>query len=211
MKSVGSIAERILALMKVSGLTSGAFAERVGIQKGAVTHLTTGRNNPSFDVIVKILNAFPQLSPDWLLLGTGDMWRQQQESTNEVSSIDSQKDPKNKVLTNTPSNSSLFRDVNPTRESHEEASNTTRFTENNKKSETLKGEVNNKDVSIENPSSNALPEPGMESHCAPQHVKNNSNETNKPLQNRPQIPDIIVLQPNGRYIRYRAIEDVTSL
>ena len=34
-----------------------------------------GSSNPSYDTITKALQAFPDLSPDWLLLGTGPMLR----------------------------------------------------------------------------------------------------------------------------------------
>lgn len=66
--------ERIDQIMKKEGLTSTRFAEEIGIQRAAVSHILTGRNNPSLDVVTKILYRFPQVSSDWLLFGKGEMY-----------------------------------------------------------------------------------------------------------------------------------------
>lgn len=35
----------------------------------------SGRNKPSFDLVVKILKAFPDINPDWLLLNDDSVYR----------------------------------------------------------------------------------------------------------------------------------------
>ena len=51
--------ERILAVMEHEGLTPSKFAEAIGIQRSAMSHIISGRNNPSLDVlIIKILERF---------------------------------------------------------------------------------------------------------------------------------------------------------
>jgi hypothetical protein len=67
--------ERIMQVMTQKGLTSSQFAEAVGIQRAAMSHITSGRNNPSLDVMKKILERFPDISADWLLLEKGPMMR----------------------------------------------------------------------------------------------------------------------------------------
>jgi plasmid maintenance system antidote protein VapI len=61
--------------MEAEGFSPSKFADEIGIQRAVVSHITTGRNEPSKDVIIKILERFPDVSPDWLLLGKGDMRR----------------------------------------------------------------------------------------------------------------------------------------
>lgn len=39
--------ERILAVMEHEGLTPSKFAEAIGIQRSAMSHIISGRNNPS--------------------------------------------------------------------------------------------------------------------------------------------------------------------
>jgi hypothetical protein len=40
-----------------------------------MSHIATGRNNPSLDVIKKIMEKYPYIDPDWLLTGKGNMVR----------------------------------------------------------------------------------------------------------------------------------------
>lgn len=70
-----TIRDRIVKIMEVESLTASRFAESIGIQRGAMSHILSGRNNPSLDVITKILAQYVQISPDWLLFGKGDMKR----------------------------------------------------------------------------------------------------------------------------------------
>jgi len=65
--------ERIQQIMEKEALTSARFAEEIGIQRAAVSHILTGRNNPSLDVVTKILQRFPNVNSDWLLFGKGEM------------------------------------------------------------------------------------------------------------------------------------------
>lgn len=67
--------DRILAIMKQEGMSPSRFAEEIGIQRAAMSHITSGRNNPSLDVITKILERFPAINPDWLLFGKGGIKR----------------------------------------------------------------------------------------------------------------------------------------
>jgi transcriptional regulator with XRE-family HTH domain len=66
--------ERIQKLIAAEGLTPSQFADAIGIQRSAVSHLLSGRNNPSYDIIVKILTRFKNVNPTWLLLGSGSMY-----------------------------------------------------------------------------------------------------------------------------------------
>ena len=64
--------ERIELLMKCYDLTSSQFADRTGIQRASVSHILSGRNKPSLDVMLKIFDAFPGLDMKWLMTGSGD-------------------------------------------------------------------------------------------------------------------------------------------
>ena len=66
------IAKRIISLMSDKNLSSKQFAEELNISPSIVTHITSGRNNPSLDIILKIKTRFPDISLDWLLFGTTD-------------------------------------------------------------------------------------------------------------------------------------------
>jgi len=67
--------ERIIQIMNQEGLNHSRFAEEIGIQRAAMSHITSGRNNPSMDVVIKILERFDNINPDWLIFGKGNMMR----------------------------------------------------------------------------------------------------------------------------------------
>lgn len=60
--------EKIEFLLKNKGLTPTSFARMLDVQASGISHILSGRNKPSFDLVVKILRAFPDINPDWLLL-----------------------------------------------------------------------------------------------------------------------------------------------
>lgn len=66
---------RVLAVMEQKQLSDAQFAEAIGISRGAVSQIKSGRSYPSLDVALKILDRYPDLSSDWLLLGKGEMYR----------------------------------------------------------------------------------------------------------------------------------------
>lgn len=67
--------DRIKQTIGYSQLSASAFADTIGISRSGLTHLLTGRNQPSLDVARKILAKFPEISTEWLIMGMGDMLR----------------------------------------------------------------------------------------------------------------------------------------
>lgn len=67
--------DRILKVMEHEGMTPSKFAETIGIQRSAMSHIISGRNNPSLDVLLKVLGHFTYVDTDWLLFGKGEMIR----------------------------------------------------------------------------------------------------------------------------------------
>lgn len=63
--------ERIKEIMNEKNLSSSLFADEIGITRASMSHLLSGRNNPSLDIIQKILHQFPDIDSDWLLFGNG--------------------------------------------------------------------------------------------------------------------------------------------
>jgi plasmid maintenance system antidote protein VapI len=66
---------KLKQLMKHEGINSTRLAEMLGIQASGISHIMSGRNKPSFDFLLKLLQRFPQINPDWLLLDKGPMYR----------------------------------------------------------------------------------------------------------------------------------------
>lgn len=64
--------DRIELLMKSYNLSPSQFADKTGIQRASVSHILSGRNKPSLEVMLKIYEAFPGLSMEWLMAGVGE-------------------------------------------------------------------------------------------------------------------------------------------
>lgn len=65
--------ERIRQLLETRQLTPTQFADAIGVARPIISHILSGRNKPSLEVVQKIVGAFPDLSLPWLLSGTGEM------------------------------------------------------------------------------------------------------------------------------------------
>ena len=63
------ITERVKKIMEDNRLSSSQMAERIGVQRSAISHILSGRNKPSLDFVLKVLDAFENVSSDWLLKG----------------------------------------------------------------------------------------------------------------------------------------------
>ncbi len=64
---------RLQLVMKHYGLTANELADKLRIQKSAVSHLLSGRNKPRFDILQRFAEAFPDLNIRWLLTGKGNL------------------------------------------------------------------------------------------------------------------------------------------
>lgn len=76
--------DRIIELMKQKNLTPSQFADEIGIQRSGMSHLLSGRNKPSLEFVLKVLNRFPDIKPDFLLLGSTRMHGEGSGSVHEV-------------------------------------------------------------------------------------------------------------------------------
>ena len=61
--------ERIKQIMEQQHFNASQFAEKIGIQRSTLSHILSGRNKPSLDVVQRILAEFPDVDAEWLLNG----------------------------------------------------------------------------------------------------------------------------------------------
>ncbi len=67
--------DRLQLILQMEKLTPKKFADVLGVRPSTISHLLSGRNNPGYDFITGVLSKFPLISPDWLLLGKGHVYR----------------------------------------------------------------------------------------------------------------------------------------
>jgi len=68
--------DRILLILKTQNLSSSQFADEIGVQRSSISHILSGRNNPSLEFVTKILKRFPDINSEWILFGKGSMYRE---------------------------------------------------------------------------------------------------------------------------------------
>ncbi len=67
--------ERLIEFLRAENKSSAQLAEEISVQPSGISHILSGRNNPSLDFILKMLEKYPFLSTDWLLFGKGTMYK----------------------------------------------------------------------------------------------------------------------------------------
>jgi len=67
--------DRIQAFLQNENKSYAQFAEEIGVQPSGISHILSGRNNPSLDFVIKMLHRYPALAAEWLLFGRGPMYR----------------------------------------------------------------------------------------------------------------------------------------
>lgn len=67
--------ERLAQFLQSEGLTAVKFAEIMEVQPSSISHLLSGRNKPNFDFISRLLLRFPDLNPDWMINGIGEIYK----------------------------------------------------------------------------------------------------------------------------------------
>ena len=66
---------RLQQFIEMEGLNQARFADLLGIQRGGLSHLLSGRNKPSFDFLTKLMDSYPALNAEWLIAGRGKPYK----------------------------------------------------------------------------------------------------------------------------------------
>ncbi len=64
--------KRLEVLLDYYTLSASSFADKIGVQRSSISHLLSGRNKPSLDFIIKIIDVFPDINVYWLINGKGN-------------------------------------------------------------------------------------------------------------------------------------------
>lgn len=64
-------AARLKTIMDYYGLSAAAFADSISVNRSSISHLLSGRNKPSLDFVVKVVDTYDEVELYWLLNGKG--------------------------------------------------------------------------------------------------------------------------------------------
>lgn len=66
---------RLKQFLSAENISQSQFADTLKVTRASVSHVLSGRNNPSYDFIQEIMTAYPRLNMEWLILGKGKMYK----------------------------------------------------------------------------------------------------------------------------------------
>lgn len=62
-----NINDKIKQILIDKNYSPSYFADEIGVQRSSISHILSGRNRPSFDIIQKIIRRFPELGYEWIM------------------------------------------------------------------------------------------------------------------------------------------------
>lgn len=63
---------KLQTLMKNERVSQSRLAKMLEVESSTLSHILSGRNYPSFDILQKLRRLFPHINADWLLLETSE-------------------------------------------------------------------------------------------------------------------------------------------
>lgn len=62
-------ARRLNKIMDSHQVSASSFAEKIDVGRSSISHILSGRNKPSLEFVLKIINRFPEVDLHWLITG----------------------------------------------------------------------------------------------------------------------------------------------
>jgi transcriptional regulator with XRE-family HTH domain len=90
MVNIDDFVKRLEIILDYYSLNASSFADKIGVQRSSMSHLLSGRNKPSLDFVMKILEVFPDVDLYWILNGKGSFPKTDDQTFNSGQEIDSE-------------------------------------------------------------------------------------------------------------------------
>ena len=68
---------RFQTILDLENLSPAQLADRLGVQRSGISHILSGRNKPSFELLQRVVQSFPEISAEWLITGNGKPLKEQ--------------------------------------------------------------------------------------------------------------------------------------
>ena len=67
---------RLKQFMAAENITQAQLADNLKVVRASVSHILSGRNNPSYEFIKALMSSYPRLNMEWLMFGKGKMYKE---------------------------------------------------------------------------------------------------------------------------------------
>ncbi|KAA3622499.1 MAG: XRE family transcriptional regulator [Flavobacterium sp.] len=72
MVNSAEFAKRLQKILDYYGISATSFSEEIEVNRSTISHLLSGRNKPSLDFVMKVIQHYPEVELYWLLNGKGN-------------------------------------------------------------------------------------------------------------------------------------------
>ena len=66
---------RLKQFLSAENITQAQFADNINVVRASVSHVLSGRNNPSYEFRRSVMLKYPLLNIEWLMFGKGKMYK----------------------------------------------------------------------------------------------------------------------------------------
>ncbi|CAM4206217.1 helix-turn-helix domain-containing protein [Gillisia limnaea] len=63
--------KRLQKILEYHDLSAAAFSDAIDVGRSSISHILSGRNKPSLDFVLKVVQTYPEVELYWLLNGKG--------------------------------------------------------------------------------------------------------------------------------------------
>ena len=86
------ITQRVREFLTINSISVNSLAKQINVAQATLNPQLRGDRTLAANIVVKILETFPDISAEWLLRGEGEMYRDNSEQKKEISLTNPQDD-----------------------------------------------------------------------------------------------------------------------
>lgn len=86
------VIQRVREFLTINSISVNSLAKQINVAQATLNPQLRGDRTLAANIVVKILETFPDISAEWLLRGEGEMYRDNSEQKKEISLTNPQDD-----------------------------------------------------------------------------------------------------------------------
>jgi len=84
MVNTSDFAKRLQKILDYYGVSATIFSDELDFNRSTISHLLSGRNKPSLEFVMKVLQKYPEVELYWLLNGKGNFPSKKKETPTQI-------------------------------------------------------------------------------------------------------------------------------
>ena len=91
---------KLNSILEYYHLSASSLADKIGVPRSSISHLLSGRNKPSLDFILKLVDAFSEIELDWLVLDKGSFPKKEipKQNTKTITPVTTQNNTSKEIV-----------------------------------------------------------------------------------------------------------------